>query len=122
MEKNNFKVHFSNILSEKYNFSKEQINGYWANKKKEEEEDKNNLITFGKSIVVLTTSAGIIRCGDILDNIYGNIVVAAGFVGLCASCKLILAAMKSNPYKLKENKEIDNEYVLAKKAYIKNKK
>lgn len=118
---NNLKIEFSKILEEKYNLSKESIEGYWANKEKEKQYDRKSDICFCLGITGAYSGAALFGYALYSGRIEGVAIATAAFLEIAISSNMAIAHPNRNPYKLKENEEIDLEYKKFKSLYKKKK-
>ena len=112
----NFKIYFSNILSDDYYFTKKGINDYWENKVKEENFDNKKLIgtIVGLSELVSASSLAIVSQATNI-NLAVPIILIGGVGGLTTK----IAITRENPYSLMKYREIDKVYKSEKIKYKK---
>lgn len=110
----NFKIHFSNILSDKYKLNKEEINEYWKNKEKQEKFEKRRkkgiLLGFGK----LITAILFLNFNEVKES---NFVIPVFVLAGIGALTIKFSVVRKNPYNLKEYRELDSEYEMEKTKF-----
>lgn len=109
---NNFKVHFSNILLNKYHFTKEGIDGYWIVKEKQEKFDNRKLIGTSVGLLELIMSSS-------LCVLEGDCIVPIIVLGSIGALTAKISVSIKNPYYLEEYIKIDKVYKNEKIKYKK---